>query len=215
MDTLDRDRSEREAVSSAYPCEVTAVAGATVTIRPLVAIPYETLDGVILVDEPLEVAEVPYSFPSSSAFALYVPPEVGMLGLFIVSDTEIGEIPEGEAISSRQKNPTSGYFMPTGKADFEGSPDWAELRSADCRIALSDDTVHLEAGDVSVVLTGDSFDVVIGGVSLIGALKQMSAHIRRLELLVHPNGMPHGPAQIRQIDSIANAGVPTRDERGV
>lgn len=220
-DYLSRDRAELEATSTAYPCTVTAIdlsGDPKVTIKPLVAIPYDTFDGKTSVDEPLEVEEVPYVYASGLSFAFVIPPEVGMEGLFIVTDSEIGDSKEGEAKSSRRKNPTSGYFVPTGRLNdkpFKASADWAEIRSKQCRVAVSEDTVHLEAGETSIVASADGFDVKVNGISLIEALKEMSAHIKLLEALVHPNGYTHGGAHTRMIDNLSPVAPPTRSETGV
>ena len=82
-------------------------------------------------------------------------------------------------------------------------------------MALSKDTVHLEAVDNSIVLTQDGFDVLVGNISLVDALKQLSAHIRALETLIHPNGMTHGSAHQHLVDQLVAASAPARDERGV
>lgn len=221
QDLTSRFRAETEASPSAIPCVVTAVnldGDPLVSVRPLQALPYDLFDGEVAVDTPLEIAEIPYGYSSGTSFAMFVPPEIGMQGVLIVSDTEVGEIPAGVATTSRRKHGSSGYFVPTGNVGgtpFKGSADWAEIRTTNCRIAASKDTVHLESGDTSITITQDSFDVVVGGISLIGALKQMSAHIKALEQLVHPNGMTHGPVKQRQIDDITAATPPVRSETGV
>jgi hypothetical protein len=74
--------------------------------------------------------------------------------------------------------------------------------------------VHLEAGQTSLVITPDGFDIVVAGVSLLAAMKQMSAHIAALEALVHPGGLVHTGAQTRMIDNFTQAAPPQRDERG-
>lgn len=221
FDGLDFARGENETTSTAIPCVVTAVdlsGEPMVSVRPQVKRQYDLFDGQTEVLEELEIREVPYVYPSGMSFACFVPPEVGMQGVLIVTDTEVGEVAEGAVATSRRKDPTSGYFLPAGNltgSAFRGSPDWAELRSDDCRVALSKDTIHLEAGSNSIVLTQDGFDVLVGAISLVSALKQLSAHIRALETLVHPNGMTHGSAHQHLVDQLVAASAPTRAERGV
>lgn len=221
LDLLARFRAETEATSTAVPCVVTAVdlsGEPKVTVRPQVKKGYDTFDGEVLLEEELEIAEVPYVYPSSASFAIFVPPAVGMQGFLIVSDTEVGEVDAGVATVGRRKDPTSGYFVPSGNLTgeaFRGNADWAEMRSDSCRVALSADTVHLEAGSTSITLKPGQFDIVVNGVSLITALKQMSTHIRALEQFVHPNGMVHTLAQQRMIDNMTAATPPQRNEQGV
>jgi hypothetical protein len=221
LDDLSRDRAETEATSVAIPCKVTAVdltGEPRVTVQPLAGVPYDTFDGNVVIDDPLEVEEVPYVYASGLSFAFFIPPEVGMEGLYIVTDAEIGDIAKGEITSSRRKNPSSGYFIPSGRLTdpaFRASADWAEMRSDTCRVAMSRDTVHLQAGNTSLVMTASGFDVVVNGVSLIGAIKQLSDHIKALETLVHPNGMTHGGAHAHTIDDLSAATPPTRQETGV
>lgn len=220
FDTCSRDRAERDATSGAIPCVVTAVnlsSEPQVTVKPLIAIPYDTFNGEVVTPEPLEIAEVPYVFPRSASFAVFLPPSVGQRGFLVVTQTEIGEIETGVAQTSRRRDARSGYFIPGGDTAgaFEGNAEWAELRSKDCRIALSGDTVHLEAGNTSFTLKNGQFDISVNGVSLLSALKQMSAHIKKLEELVHPNGFVHGPVNVRQIDSFTAAATPSRNEQGV
>lgn len=221
LDDLARDRSENEATSVAQPCRITAVQygkGITVSVVPLMTTEYDTFNGEREVEKPLPVEEIPYSFPVNNRFGVFVPPHVGMEGILVVSDTEVGEVPSGEVKTSRRKNPRSGYFVPTGSVagqSFRGSPDWVEIRSKACRVAVSDDTVHLETDRVSVVLDDRGFDVLVGGKSLIEALKEMSAHIRALEAFVHPNGLVHGPVKARMIDSFSATSAPERNETGI
>lgn len=220
-DYLSRFRAEREATSRTIPCVVTTVdlsGEPMVTVKPQVTVPYDLFDGDMDDSAPLPIEEVPYVYPSGNAFALFIPPEVGMEGFLVVTDTEVGEVASGEASASRRGHFSSGYFIPsgnlTGKA-FKGSAEWAELRSEKCRVALSKDSVHLEAGETSIVLSNDGFDVLVNGVSLVEALQQMSQHIAQLEAVVHPNGYTHGGANSRLIDDISAADAPMRQETGV
>ena len=221
FDDLGRDRAERESTSGAIPCVVTAVYlsdDPRVKVRPQATVPYDTLDGEVITETPLEIDLVPYVFPCSPAFAMFVPPVEGMQGLLVVTQVEVSEVAAGEIKTARRRDARSGYFMPSGRLTgngFKGSPDWAEMRSASCRVAISADTVHLEAGETSVVVTPDGFDVLVSGVSLIEALHQMSTHIKQLEELIHPGGLDHGGANTRLVDDITAASPPARDEVGV
>ena len=220
-DDLSRNRAEKEDSSGAIPCVVTAIQLSdepTVTVRPQVTIPYDTFDGEQETDLPLEIEGVPYVYGSSNSFAIFVPPEVGMQGFLVITDTEVGEVQSGEAQISRRKTRSSGYFIPSGNLTgrpFKGSANWAEIRSKSCRVAVSEDTVHLEANSASLVLADASFDILAGDVSLVAALKQMSNHIAALEDLVHPNGFTHGGKKDRLVDTLNAATPPTRDEHGV
>jgi hypothetical protein len=220
IDVVSRDRAERESTSGAIPCEITAVdlsGEPTVTVRPLTAVPYDTFDGETLSPTPLEIEKVPYVFPSSDDFAFFVPPKIGMQGHLTVTQTEVGEAEGGVATSSRRRDARSGYFTPSGNlggAAFAGNAEWAELRSKDGRVALNANTVHLEAGQTSLIITPAGFDIVVAGVSLLAAMKQMSAHIATLEALVHPGGLAHTGTQARMIDNFTQAAPPQRDERG-
>lgn len=211
---LHRGRSDEADVSSAIACKVVSFdlsADPIVSVIPLVAVPTVGLDGKVEENEPLVIDEVPYCYPSSDKFATFVPPAVGMQGFLISTNTEIGEVATGVAKISRQKNASSGFFLPTGNMTgqpFIGNPDWAEMRSALCRIAISDNVVHLEAGDNSFVMNSSGFDILCGGISLVAALKQISAHITTLE------GFHTGP-QMRLVDQFLQAAVPSRSEQGV
>lgn len=216
-----RAYAQEQDVGVAIPCVITAVdlsGEPMVSVRPLQPTRIVSFDGEIELLDPIEIAEVPYAFASSSDFAAFVPPKVGMHGLLIVTDHEVGEVAGARREIVRSKDRASGFFLPgphfSGPV-FRGNAEWAELRGDDTRVAVSADKVHLEAGSTSVVVTSaGEFDVVVNGQSLIAALKQMSAHIRALEALVHPNGMTHGPVKARMIDQFTAAAVPARTERG-
>lgn len=221
LDDMGWDRAERENTSAAIPCEVTAVyldGEPKVKIRPLANMPYDAGDALVVSETPLEVDQIPYVYPCSTAFTVFVPPSIGMQGFLVITQGEVGEAADGEILTSRRQDARSGYFVPGGRLNgtpFKGNANWAEMRSKACRVAMSANTVHLQAGNTSIVLTKNGFDVVSGGVSLVAALKQMSAHIKVLEALVHPNGNTHGPVKSRLVDSMSAATPPARSETGV
>jgi hypothetical protein len=217
----DAQYGQETDLGAAIPCVVTSVnlsGEPMVSVKPMQSARVLGIDGEISDLPALEIDEVPYCFTSSSRFAVFVPPEVGMQGYLIVTDGEIGEAANGTQETTRLKDRASGFFLPSGTLGgkaFKGNADWLEMRSAQCRVAISDSAVHLQSGNTSIVVQNGSFDIVTGGVSLVAALKQMSAHIKKLESLVHPNGMVHGPVQVRMIDQLRAATVPSRSETGV
>ncbi len=220
-----RERAQDMATGSAIACEVTAIhlspegGDPLVDVRPLQKTRIVELSGNIEQLEPLDIIEVPYAgLIASSSFALWIPPELGMQGLLINTQYEVGELASGERQTTRVKDKSGGYFQPTGMvsgAGFQGSEAWAEIRSEDCRIAVSESTVHLEAGDANMVLEDGKWDINVAGLSLLEALQEMSSHLERLEKLVHKDGTKHGPVQDRKIDDMAKATPPEREERGV
>lgn len=220
-DIAGRFRAEENDTSVAIPCTVTGfdlTGDPVVSVRPQTVVPHDLFDGEVDATAPLDIDEVPYCYPSGTSFALFIPPEVGMQGYMIVTDTEIGDVAGGVAESARRKDRRSGFFVPSGNltgSPFKGNADWAELRTLGCRIAASRDTVHVEAGATSLVVSPGGFDVSINGVSLIDALRQMSQHIALLEALIHPNGYTHGGVHPRLVDTFAAIAPPTRGEAGV
>lgn len=217
----DRDYARQQDTGTAKPCVVVGIdlsGDPMVTVRPMQATRVVDLDGAVNHLPALEIAEVPYCYPSGNRFAVFVPPEIGMQGYLVTTQHEVGEAGQGTQQVTRTKDIGSGFFVPSGNLTgtaFRGSADWAEFRSRACRVALSDDVLHLQAGSSSIIVDASGFDVVAGGVSLVAALKQLSDHIGRLEALVHPNGMVHGPVQQRLVDQFLAAAVPARTETGV
>lgn len=209
-------RSNSMDAGNAMPVEIIGIDLSdepTVTVRPLVNTQVFGLNGEVSNETPLEIREIPYSFPSSEDFAMFVPPKVGQQGLLVSSDTEIGEVEGGEDAARRVNDRRSGVFVPTGKIgggnSFSGNPEWAELRSKGARIALSENAVHLQSGDTSLILDETGFNLVVGGTNINEALKQMSDHIAILEALL---GLPRTP---RDVDDLALVEAPTRSENGV
>lgn len=213
---FERQWGRENDMGAAIPCVVTAIdlsGDPVVTVRPMQATRVFELDGAITDHEPLEIDAVPYAYPSGSTFALFVPPEIGMQGYLVATAREVGEAAGGKTETARQRSRDSGVFVPAGAlsgARFRGNADWAELRSAGGRVALSKDTVHAEAAGASFVAGPDGWDVVSNGVSLIAALKQIAARIKALEALPgHPGPQP------MLIDQMTAQAVPVRAESGV
>jgi hypothetical protein len=203
------------------PCVVTAInlsGEPMVSVKPMQSTRILGIDGEISDLPALEIDKVPYCFPSSSRFAVFVPPEIGMQGYLVVTDGEVGEAASGAQQTTRLKDRGSGFFLPSGTLNgkaFKGSTDWLEMRSSGCRVAMSNSVVHLQSGDTSLVLENGAFDIVADGISLVEALKELSRHVRQLETLVHPNGMTHGSAHSHLLDQLSAALVPSRAETGV
>lgn len=174
---------------SAIPCVVTGISFGTpitVNVTPKQGPRVIQDDGSFTTLAPLEVQEVPYCYPASPSFQIFLPPEVGMEGFLIVTDTEISEADSGVVDTSRLRDKASGIFVPCGPQNA----------------SFSRDELVIKSDAVEMVFTATSWDVTIGGVSVIAALKQMSAHITALEGLVHPNGNIHGPVKPRLIDDL-------------
>ncbi len=220
---LIREQSRAAATERqvAVPVEVTGVnfdGEPTVTVRPMQRRRIVERNGEVQNLEPLEVFEVPYNFPSSGSFAVFVPPEIGMQGFLVSTDNEIGEIPARQVEVVRTNDKAGGFFIPSGNLSsggFRGNPDWAELRSGNSRIAISDGQIHLQAGEHSLVL-GDGANILgPNGFDLVAALKQISDHLGALEDLVHPGGLTHGGRKTRDVDDIPAPSAPVRTESGV
>jgi len=213
---LERQWGRETDMGTSIPCVVTGIdlsGEPMVTVRPMQATRVFGLDGETADFAPLEIDAVPYAYPSAPSFALFIPPEVGMQGYLMVTSREVGEAQGGTTETARQRGRDSGVFIPSGAlsgAPFKGNADWAEIRSAGGRVALSKDTVHVEAAGASFVAGPGGWDVVSGGVSLIAALKQMAARIKVLEALPgHPGPTP------MLVDQLTAQAVPTRSESGV
>ena len=213
---FERQWGRENDMGAAIPCVVTGIdlsGEPMVTVKPMQATRVFELDGVIADYEPLEIDAVPYAYPSGPGFALFVPPEVGMEGYLIATSREVGEAAGGKTETTRQRSRDSGVFVPSGTlmgAPFKGSPDWAEIRSSGCRVAVSKDAVHVEAAGAAFVAGPGGWDVVSNGVSLIAALKQIAARIKALEALPgHP-----GPTPLL-VDQLTAQAVPVRAESGV
>lgn len=207
---LERQWGRETDMGAAIPVVVTGIdlsGEPMVTVKPMQATRVFGLDGEIINEEPLEIDEVPYSYPSGSSFALFVPPEIGMQGFLHVTGTEIGEAAGGVVETTRQRPRDSGVFVPSGALSgtpFKGSADWAEMRSGAGRVALSKDTVHLEASGVSFVAGPGGWDVMQDGVSLVAALKEAAERIKAL-----------GSPAPMLIDRFTAETVPERSESGV
>lgn len=185
-----RQRANETDRSTAIPCRVTAF---SLTGRPTVDVlpkqgPRELQsDGSFANLDPIEVLSIPYCFPASDQFSIFLPPAIGMEGLLIVTDTEVGEADSGHIQTSRLRDRASGYFVPTGStAAPRGDGTALELRS----------------GAVVLTISETAFDVTVNGISLISGLKQMSQHVAALEALVHPDGNTHGGPTPRLIDDL-------------
>ena len=179
----------------------------TVNLRPLNDERQYEFDGEIQNNAALIYKEIPMAIQRSGKAVFIIPPEIGMVGFFVMTDYEVGETGNHEI--ERIKDRGSGWFQPAGSPDsqLEYSPDWAEIRSKDTRIAISEDEVHLQAGNANICIKDGRFDIKIGSVSLMAALKQMSAHIKILETI-------HGQVKPRTIDTITAATCPNRNESG-
>lgn len=220
--TMERNaRANERDRGSAIPCEVTRIhldEEPRVDVRPLRGTKIFGVNGDHRTLPALEVKGIPYVFPSSPRFAVFMPPAVGQQGLLVVSHFEIGESAGTEI--ARVRDRASGEFIPTGVIDgsqnpFIGSPAWAEMRSAGCRVAISDDTIHLQSGTTNATFTAGRFDINVGGISLVKALHQMSDHIAALEDLIHTDGTKHGGRKSRLVDDLLAALAPVREESGV
>jgi len=178
------------------------------------------LNGERSYERPLEIMHVPYAGVfTTSQLGLGIPPEIGMEGWLVITDYEVGEIKNGRINTDRNKDHASGWFVPAGKltgAPYPVSQEWFEFRGADgTRIAISKDEVHLQAGNANVCIKNGQWDIVVDGISLLGALKQMSAHIKRIEDHVHTDGTKHPLTIPREIDKMTAATCPNRNENGV
>jgi len=180
----------------------------TVDVQPVNPERVYEVDGELIAEPALVYKEIRYAFPRSPKSAFWMPPETGMIGFFVMTDYEVGET--GAHETDRIKDRGSGWFTPAGdpSGSFEGSMEWTELRGTNTRIATNGDEVHLQAGNANICIKNGAFDIVVGGVSLLGAMKQMSAHIKILETI-------HGQIKPRTIDTMVAATCPTRDESGV
>lgn len=201
--------------SVSVPVEVTAFnldGEPTVTVRPLQKRRIIERGGEVQNLEPLEVFEIPYSYPSSERFAIFVPPEVGMQGFLMSTDNEIGEVGAGEVEVVRTNDKAGGFFVPSGSLTgrpFTGNPDWMEIRSGDARFAIGDGQIHLQAGDDNLVLGAGSNVLGANGFDLVKALKEMADRIKALEAF---HGGSTGPMLV---DNIPAPIAPVRSEGGV
>lgn len=221
-ETLERNqRAYERDRGGTIPVEVVAInldGEPTVDVRPLVKTKVREIGGNLVEYDPLEIKSVPYSYPSSGSFAIFVPPEVGMQGFLLSTDGETTDVGDGSRVSERVRDRSTGVFMPSGNlsgANFSGNEGWAEIRSGNARIAISENGIHLQVGENSFAIDQSGHDITLGGVSLLAALQEMSDHIAFLEDFVHPIVGGHGGKKDRLVDNLVAATVPTRTESGV
>ena len=66
----------------------------------------------------------------------------------------------------------------------------------------------MQAGDTDICIKNGMFDIVVGGVSVLGAMQEVSPHLKAVEAIL-------GIVNVRKIDLLLPAICPNRTENGV
>ena len=212
-------RAFSQDTGSAIPVEVVSfdILGnqPTVDVKPIQKAKQFNIGGGTQNVEPLIAYKIPYMLPMAGTFKFFIPPEAGMKGLLINTNTEVGEVDAGSIQTSRLKDRFSGVFIPTGFEKFEGPEDWAQFGYGKSVIGLSKESIFFGSGEGFMSISGGNFDAENNNISIVRALKQISDHIAYLEDLVHVDGGEHGGRKDRYVDDFIEGSRPSVFDEGM
>ena len=140
--------------SSAIPAVITKVYDNVVDVKPLQsAVRFDDAGQRNDVSAPLDYEGVRFvAGIGNDEAGIYIPPKVGMTGLFIVADFE----GEGEIEHAAMRQRSSGWFMPTTQTEHK-------------------DEVTIKYMGSTITLTPSGIDIQdAAGVSLIDAVKELN-----------------------------------------
>ena len=141
--------------STAVPAVITRVYGDVVDVKPLQSpVRYDDKGHRNDITEPLDYEGVKcVAGIFSAGDGVYIPPKVGMSGIFLVADFEGDGVVEHAAVRQR----SSGWFIP-------------------CEQVTHDDSITLKYGSSKIILTQSGIDIIdAGGNSLVDAVKELNA----------------------------------------
>lgn len=144
--------------STAVPAVVTKVYGDVVDVKPLQSpVRYDDAGKRNDITDPLDYEGVKcLSGIFSSGDGIYIPPKVGMIGIFLVADFEGEGVVEHAAVRQR----SSGWFIP-------------------CEQKAHADELRIKYGSSTIVLTQSGVDIIdAAGHSLVDAVKELNSVVR-------------------------------------
>ena len=144
--------------STAVPAVITKVNGNTVNVKPLQSpVRYDEQGARNDIADPLDYEDVRVvSGIFSAGDGIYVPPKIGMKGLFIVADYEGDGVVDYAAVRQR----SSGWFLPSEQVD-------------------NGDKIIIKFGASTITLTDSGIDIIdAGGNSLIDGVKELNSIVR-------------------------------------
>ena len=147
-------RADGNRQSVCVPAQVTKVYGSVVDIKPLQnPVRYDENGTRDDVTQPLDYEGVQFisGFGNDEA-GLYLPPKVGMVGIFIVADYE----GKGEVKYAAVRQRSSGWFLPTEQYDHKKE---VTIKHNGCLVVLSETGIDIKDA---------------AGVSLIDAVKELN-----------------------------------------